>query len=260
MIEQLKIYDVKSPKVRLGNEWDGGYVVPQIVLDNSAALFSYGVGPDISFELDYVRKTNKPSFSYDHTVEGAGIPHDLSHLMTFKKEGLSYQKETDLDTFFAHYEQSGIKEPVFLKMDIEGAEFPFFLNTDIERLSQIVTGIVVEFHPIDGKENLERYFEIVKRLNEYFYHCHFHANNYAGSSPYVEGDVNIVLPHILEMTFVNKSLVLNNKSTFNRVLDLFKTGEKVSLDMGDYPTEQDRKNDLNRADHSLEFLKLINNL
>jgi hypothetical protein len=72
--------------------------------------------------------------------------------------------------------------------------------------------------------------------------------------------VNIVLPHILEMTFVNKSLVLNNKSTFNRVLDLFKTGEKVSLDMGDYPTEQDRKNDLNRADHSLEFLKLINNL
>jgi len=73
MIEQLKIYDVKSPKVRLGNEWDGGYVVPQIVLDNSAALFSYGVGSDISFELDYVRKTNKPSFSYDHTVEGATL-------------------------------------------------------------------------------------------------------------------------------------------------------------------------------------------
>lgn len=261
MIEQLKLYDVKSPKVRLGNEWDGGYVAPQLILDSSTALFSYGVGSDISFEIDYVRKTNKPSFSYDHTVEGAGIPHDLQHLMTFKKEGLSYQKETDLDTFFAHYEQSGIKEQVFLKMDIEGAEFPFFLNSDIKRLSEIVTGIVVEFHPIDNPRLLGEYFDVLKKINEYFYHCHIHCNNYAGSSPYNEYGLDITLPHILEMTFINKTLVSNNKTTLNRFLDVFKSGETVDLDMGDYPNpEYDRKNDLNRPEHSLDFIKLINKL
>ena len=47
MIEQLKLYDIKSPKVRLGNEWDGGYVTSQLILDSSEALFSYGVGSDI---------------------------------------------------------------------------------------------------------------------------------------------------------------------------------------------------------------------
>jgi hypothetical protein len=261
MIEQLKLYDVKSPKVRLGNEWDGGYVVPQLILDSSAALFSYGVGSDISFEIDYVRKTNKPSFSYDHTVEGAGIPHDLQNLMMFKKEGLSYQKETDLDTFFTHYEQSGIKEKVFLKMDIEGAEFPFFLNCDMKRLSEIVVGIVVEFHPVANPRLLQDYFDSLKKINDYFYHCHIHCNNYGGSSSYSEYNIEITLPHIIEMTFINKSLVSTNQSVYSKLFNLFKIAEKIELDMNDYPNpEFDRKNDLNKPEHSLSFIKLINKL
>lgn len=261
MIEQLKLYDVKSPKIRLGNQWDGGYVVPQLILDSSTALFSYGVGSDISFEIDYVRKTNKPSFSYDHTVEGAGIPHDLENLMTFIKEGLSYKKEEDLDSFFSHYEKTEMNGKVFLKMDIEAAEFPFFLNTDIKKLSEIVCGIVVEFHPIGNPKVLDEYFEILKKLNEYFYHCHIHCNNYAGSSPYSEYGLEITLPHIIEMTFINKSLVLENKSTRDKFFDLFKSGEKIDVDMNDYPNpEYDRKNDLNRPEHSLSFIKIINKL
>lgn len=260
MIEQLKIYDIKSPKIRLGNECDGGYVLPQMALDLSNGLFSYGVGSDISFEIDYVRKTNKPSFSFDHTVLCKSIPNDLEHLMVFKKEGLSFQKEQDLDTFFSHYEQSNIKGSVILKMDIEGAEFPYFLNTEIEKLSKIVSCIVVEFHPLGNNEKLIDYFEILRKLNEYFYHCHFHANNYAGAYEYSEKNINIILPHVVEMTFINKLLISKNKSTFEKMFDMFKTGEKLSLDMSDYPTEHDRKNDLNRPDHSLEFLKIINKL
>ena len=56
-------------------------------------------------------------------------------------------------------------------------------------------------------------------------------------------------------------LVANSKSTLSRFLDTFKSGEKVDLDMGDYPNpEYDRKNDLNRPEHSLDFIKLINKL
>jgi hypothetical protein len=40
MIEQLKLYDVKSPKPILGNDANGGYVVTEEILNNSIALFS----------------------------------------------------------------------------------------------------------------------------------------------------------------------------------------------------------------------------
>jgi hypothetical protein len=47
----------------------------------------------------------------------------------------------------------------------------------------------------------------------------------------------------------------------SRLFDTFKSGETVDLDMGDYPNpEYDRKNDLNRPEHSLDFIKLINKL
>ena len=261
MIEQLKLYDVKSPKIRLGNPCDGGYVVPKLALENSNALFSYGVGSDISFEIDFVKETNKPSFSYDHTCEGPGIPNEYQNLMKFKKEGLSYKKEEQLNSFFSHYEESNVKGMVFLKMDIEEAEFQYFLNTDIKKLSEIVSGLVVEFHPLNREQNLIDFFEIIKRLNEFYYHCHIHGNNYAGSLVHNEYGIDFTLPHVMEMTFINKSIISNNRSVMNKFLDVFKSGEMLDLDMSDYPNpEYDRKNDLNRPEHSLSFIKTINTL
>jgi hypothetical protein len=257
MIEQLKLYDVKSPKLRLGNDADGGYVVTQEILNKSTALFSYGVGSDISFELDYVKKTNKSSFFYDHTVNSPEIPEKYSHLMFFKKEGLSYKKEDMLNSFFSHYDESGVKGKVLLKMDIEENEFSFFLNTDIEKLSTLVSGIVVEFHLLGREENFNNFFKILEKLNKYFYHCHLHANNYAGSLIYHEYDIEFILPHVLELTFTNKDIVPYNGNFFEKI---FKYDNKVPLDMGEFPTEHDRKNDWNRPDHSLSFINTINKL
>jgi hypothetical protein len=246
MIELLKLYDIKSPKIRLGNDCDGGYVIPQILLDHSNALFSYGVGSDISFEIDFVKHSNKPSFSYDHTCNEPAIPDEYKNLMVFKKEGLSHKKEEQLDSFFSHYNESGINGEVFLKMDIEEAEFEYFLNTNIKDLSEIVTGMVVEFHPLNREKNWADFFEIVEKLNEYFYHCHLHGNNYAGASVHTEYGMDFILPHVMEMTFINKKFIKE---------------DDVTLDMSDYPNpEYDRKNEWAREDHSLSFLKDINNL
>lgn len=249
MLEQLKIYDVKSPKVRLGNEWDGGYVLPELMLNESKALFTYGVGNDVSFEVDYINKTNNNVYLFDHTIDKITVSLDSLKSMVFKKEGLSYEKTEKLDTFFNHYNENKIDGRVLLKIDIEGDEFQYFLKTDIEKLSKLVTGIVVEFHPTEIKVNINNFFEALEKLNKYFYNCHIHANNYGGTVKHVSDGMNINLPHIIEMTFINKEIFLN-----------YNNGSEPNLDMGDFPTIHDRKNDLNRPDISLEFLKDINNL
>lgn len=244
MIEQLKIYDVRTPKIRLGHYADGGYVVPVSMVAQSEALFSYGVGTDITFERDYSHISNKMSYSYDHTVERPPMPEWCENYLVFEKEGLSAEKGEFTDSFFSHYERKNMTGKVLLKMDIEEAEFDYFLNTDIKKLSDLVTGMVVEFHPLYKPDNLKKFFDILPMLNEYFVHCHLHGNNYLTVIEHQEYDKTFLIPHVVEMTYINKSLV-----------------KEQSLDMSTFPNPcVDRPNDLNRPEVSLEFLKDINML
>lgn len=251
MIEQLKIYDVKSPKVRLGNDCDGGYVLPQILLDASSALFTYGVGTDIAFEVDYVKKTNKPVYLFDHLCQPPVINGEFSNLIFFKGEGLSYKKDDTCDTFLNHKLKNNVTQPVLLKIDIEGDEFNFFKNVDLKSLADNAYGIILEFHPNPEKGLLwEDFFKILSNINQHFYLSHFHGNNYGGSYVHTENGVDFRIPSIMEMTFVNKNLA-----------NLFNTLQRttVSLDMSDFPNPLvDRLNDWNKPDHSLAFLKMVN--
>ena len=45
--------------VRLGRNADGGYVVDKNVVENTNHLVTFGLGPDWSFELDYIKLNNK---------------------------------------------------------------------------------------------------------------------------------------------------------------------------------------------------------
>lgn len=253
MIEQLKVYNIKSPKIRLGNQSDGGYVIPEVFLYESAAIFGYGVGTDIGFELDYTARTNKPSFLFDNTCNPPQIPEKYKELMKYKKENLSHEKNNDCDTFFSHLEQSGINKPVILKMDIEGFEFDFFKNIDIKLLSEKVIGIIVEFHPLNDTAKLEDFFRIIKELNNYFYVNHVHGNNYAGALTYTEYGQDFIVPHVIELTLVNK-IILSNLN-INGKYD-------VSIDTDDYPNPNlDRKgNRWDKPEHDLNFLKFIRNI
>ena len=44
--------------VRLGRNADGGYVVDKNVVENTNHLVTFGLGPDWSFELDYIKLNN----------------------------------------------------------------------------------------------------------------------------------------------------------------------------------------------------------
>ena len=124
----LRPYGVLDTKVRLGSNNDGGYIVNQTILDKADVLYTYGVEYNCDFELDFHNRTSKPVHLYDHTVD---FTHPNDNLI-FHKEGLSHIKENDKKHFFDHLKENGDEDKnVFLKIDVEGAEYEFFENTNI---------------------------------------------------------------------------------------------------------------------------------
>ena len=62
----LKPVDYKN-LIRIGGEYDGGYVVPGDLTKKSEVLISFGYGYDASFEYDYIKYTNNKVHIYDYT-------------------------------------------------------------------------------------------------------------------------------------------------------------------------------------------------
>lgn len=245
MINLLKIYDPILQKVRIGNHCDGGYVIALQSICRSSALFSYGVGSDISFEKAYVNATGKMVYCYDHTINDIHIEERYIKNIIYAKEGLSAEKLENTDNFLSHYKNLNINDRVLLKVDVEGSEFDYILNTNIEELSKITTGLIFEFHYLQDPLRNQKFFDCMKKLNEYFYLCHLHGNNYANSFVHQEKQESYIkeysVPEVVELSFVNKDLV-----------------EYQMHDIKSYPSEfLDRRNNLSREDLDLSFLKLL---
>lgn len=242
MLHNLKIYDNFTTKIRLGNPYDGGYVVPISALGFSDALFSYGVGGDISFERDYALLTGKKAYCFDHTIGGVGIPPEVEGKIIFKKEGLSGEDGEDTKHFFTHYASEKFDgQKVLLKLDIEGCEYEFFDKTDLVKLASVVSGMVIEFHYFNLPETYEKFLLLLEKLNKFFYIVHIHGNNYGGSNEYFYNGKSYIMPHFIEVSFINKE-----------ISPMPKTSD------GPHPDPRlDYRNEASKEEHNLDFLKLI---
>lgn len=246
MINSLKLFDPLHQKVRIGNRHDGGYVIALQSISKSSGLFSYGVGNDISFEKEYIDVTGNNAFCFDHTIENFEVPSEYPTLQ-YNKEGLAGIATDSCNNFLEHYKERGINGRVLFKADVEGAEYEYILNTDIGKMNSITTGVVFEFHTLQDPTNQSKFFECVKKLNEYYLLCHVHGNNYANNFTYseiVEGTnfyKQYSIPEVIELSFVNKDLVKYEK-----------------LDTKTYPCSfLDRGNDLSKPDCDLRFLNSL---
>ncbi|MCR4555245.1 MAG: hypothetical protein K5766_00325 [Alphaproteobacteria bacterium] len=151
----LAVYDVEVQNqplkfVRLGRDNDGGYVVPVAALELSDALMGYGIGDDISFERDFSQRFDKPSFGFDCGVQnietGDSRCHFFSECIGTSKCLFSNQVSSGhISTFSNQLQRMGlIGKKIFVKMDIEGAEFDVI--DDILSHVKNITGIVLEIH------------------------------------------------------------------------------------------------------------------
>jgi hypothetical protein len=230
MINRLKPYYV-GEKIRLGNLGDGGYVLPKQVLEESECLFSYGISDDITFDEHYIQLTNKKVYGYDHTIESVHTNYPDNFFL--HKEGISGTSTEVTSNFLKHYADKQCSGRVLLKIDVEGCEYEWLLNTDIQQLANVTTGIVIEFHDINDETFRNIFVNCMEELNKHFYICHIHGNNYGGTFQYEE----LNFPSVLELTFVPKAIIT-----------------EVSPSTETFPTVLDSSNDVNVSDINLNFI------
>ena len=209
--------------VRIGRDYDGGYLVSKSDIEQSDLLLGFGINDDWSFEEDFLSQKKVSVTAYDASVSeriffrrllGSALRiynfkrflHWLNVLLKYRKffsqsdvnhiqkfVGLNIKSEQHC-TFMDVLDQTESKN-IFLKIDIEGSEYRFL--HDIVANEERITGLVLELHDVDIHLK-----EIEKFINELSLNLvHVHANNFAS----IRADDD--LPLVLELTFSKYSNV-----------------------------------------------------
>jgi len=247
LVPELLVYDVydntnsKIKFIRFGSKGDGGYVVPEIALQNSDALLGYGIASDISFEEGFSDLYNKPSYGFDCGAESINIKNPLCKFIRecIASDSTILGDQTSSGVISSFTEQLNklglVGKNVFIKMDIEGAEYDAF--EDIYQYANNITGIVLELHSLHVPNNALKAARLLRVLERNFYMVRVHGNNCCHTffAKGVEGG----LPSVLEVTLINKNLVGRAEISQNQ----------SHPDVGDspnVPTEEDLKFRINR--------------
>lgn len=234
MIKISKIFypKAKCNLIRLGKDFDGGYVVEKNSVLNSEILLSFGLSDDWSFEEGFSSLGNKIVYCYDYSVNKRfWIINFLKSILNIllikkpiqnfyrlfifnkykkffnKKNNFHYKKyispssmkknlfENDKHESLERIVQ-GIEKNFFLKIDIEGGEYRI-LNEILKNENKI-NGLVIEFHDFD------LHYDAIKRFVENFELrlVHIHANNFGSV------DKN-GLPSVVELTFTKSKFFRN---------------------------------------------------
>jgi len=193
----LSIYKSPFTKIRLGKEYNEGYVIADITTIKYNILISAGIKDDISFEENFMNKYNSKVIVYDGTINK--LPK-VSNI-TFINKNIG--EENDLHDLIYN------NRNIFIKMDIEGYEDTWLLNLSDYYLKK-VDQIVIEFH----RYNIDS----LNKLNKYFILIHLHGNN-CGDTVLRNGKIE---HKVIELTYLNKRYFTNTP-----IIDL----EKSELDM-----------------------------
>jgi hypothetical protein len=233
-LELLKVYNFDK-KIRLGTNNDGGYVFGELDGEYDCYI-SAGVSNEESFSRDFIAKYNMNkynSYAFDGTIND--YPYEFTKDITFIKKNIdSYFDIKHANLSFLMNKYSNI----FLKMDIEGGEYPWLLHLN-ENQQNKFKQIVIEFHGItnDGYNcNYNDKVKCLQNLSKTHYIVHAHGNNFA---PILNN-----IPDVIELTYINKNY-------FNSVPEL--NTVELPIPNLDFPNS----NSLN--DYNLNFYPFVTN-
>ena len=203
--------------IRLGKNYDGGYIVNKEDILNADGLISFGVSYDWTFERDFAAFRDVPIVAYDGSVNLKKIwKHNLKNIFRIdrfeimmeayygifnlysffdgkkhKFESLYVGSDSNCNSEFICLEKVVERaefKPFFIKMDIEGSEYS--LLNDLLILAPLTSGLCLEFHKV--QENLIQIIEFIE--NYPLTLVHTHINNCAPASK--NG-----LPQLIELSF-----------------------------------------------------------
>ena len=197
----LTVYE-HNEKIRLGANSDGGYVFGDNI-GGYDCYISAGVSSEESFSRDFIKKyamTKSQCYAFDGTI--GDYPYDYTTDITFVKKNIG-SEQTDGTTNLKEYNEN--YKDIFLKMDIEGGEYPWLESlseTDLLHYKQIV----IEFHGIND-DSWNSYYQTklgcLKKLASTHYLIHPHGNNYAGA----QHVLGVVVPNVIELTYIRKDVL-----------------------------------------------------
>jgi hypothetical protein len=188
-------------KVRIGNDLDGGYVVPARSLKCDLVV-SIGVGPDVSFDLALAERGARV-FQFDHTVAAAPAPHSN---FSFYPMGWGPRSEGRLLNLhdINQIAQVTNDRKALLKFDIEGGEYDAIAAINVEDLAayEVVVCELHDFHLLADPNFYLRVLDILSKLAHSHVPVHLHANNHGGMCLVL----GVPLPCVLELSFLRRDL------------------------------------------------------
>ena len=232
-MQLLKLDDL----IRVGRNYDGGYVISESLMKRSSALLSFGINDDWSFEEDFYRKSGVGCYGFDFSVNrGLFLKRSFEQIRYFfgdllKRRTLQWDRWKNAREHFHLYNEFGRffgrhhsfhsigidksthdtfktlddilkdyvrqKENIFLKIDIEGYEYKIL--DDVLKNRQRFHALAMEIHGIHHTDNNFQGF--MAGLAQDFYVYHLHANNYSGLRK------ENGMPDVIEISCIRKDLV-----------------------------------------------------
>ena len=191
----LEVHEFKN-KIHLGVYGDGGYIYGSLGDEKYDCYISAGASNEESFTRSFLRDNNMNefnSYAFDGTIQR--YPYEYTTNIAFVRKNIgdvNNDNTTNLHELIDKYNK------IFIKMDIEGGEYPWISSLSEEQL-QNISQIVMEFHGLTDDEWGCSYQDKVKcleKMSRTHYIIHAHGNNY--------GKVVNGFPDVLELTYVNK--------------------------------------------------------
>jgi hypothetical protein len=205
IVSLLSPMDVKGGKyVRVGRDYDGGYIMLDGFQKNTDAAYSFGIGNDVSWD-EAIANRGIDVFMFDHNIDLMPKHHPKFHY--FKTGVTGYRKGASLKTLGNLIIENGhsMCKNLIMKMDIEGCEWDIFEEVKSDVIDQF-SQIIVEFHELTFTIYNQKYLPIVnvlKKINQTHQSIHVHANNI--NLPLWIG--KLVLPTELEVTYIRRTEV-----------------------------------------------------
>lgn len=229
--------------VRLGRNFDGGYLADRRCIEDAECLVSIGINDDWSFEKDFRTRSQVPIIAIDARTS-KWLFRRRQYRETIKSflKGLVGQKNRsdprqhkvlleDYEEFFRNDNRhirkfvAGVRDRkhitindvvngfmpkhccrFLLKIDIEGAEYGIL--DDILGVSSRLDGLVMEFH--DVGERIDEIGVFIAKLPLRL--CHVHCNNYGRVD-------DRGLPEAIELSFTAREVIGTHVVELPNVLD-----------------------------------------
>lgn len=185
---------------RIGDSNDGGYLACKNLVPRSQAVYSYGIAGTDEWGCTVSARLSLPVHEYDcfnpsRPACGPGAT-PMFHDECVGPKPLTEQGRR-FDTVENQIARNGdAGKRIIMKMDVEGAEWPSFLEMSDILLSQI-DQLTVEFHDI----NDPKYLDVIRKLKRTFYVANLHYNNWE-----CRDDAAPLPGRVFELLLVNKSL------------------------------------------------------